>query len=209
MMTTAIKAVVSAPGLQHHSRSILAWPAELDATASALLRELIVTGSRVLSLGDPLPASIAQLVPEPVPLSVWRGKPGMPHTPAAVDVPHPPEWHDLVRLWLDSGITPLTEHMARDSPEWRHARQGTPPVSSASAQRLTASYPGTSAVWLACCIATRRAFRGKRLAASCVASVIPEGESAVAFVEPLANSGGFFHQMGWSECGNTYLYQHV
>lgn len=208
-MTTAIESVINAPGLQHHSRSILAWPAELDATASALLSELIVTGSRVLSLGDPLPAHIAQLVPEPVPLSVWRGKPGMPKEPASVHVPHPPEWHDLVRLWLDSGITPLAEHMARDSPVWRHARHGTPPVSSASAQRLTAAFPGTSAGWLVCCVATRRAFRCKQLAASCVASVIPEGESAVAFVEPLANSGGFFRRIGWSECGETYLYQYL
>jgi GNAT superfamily N-acetyltransferase len=169
----------------------------------------MVTGSRVLSLGDRLPPNLDDLAPESVPLEVWSGLTGQWGGPVRSEVPSSQEWRELVRLWRESGITPLAEHIARSGSSWRHARYGKPPVATASAQALADPFPGTVATWLVCCVTTQRSYQGKGLAAACVSAAVPRDEAAVAFIEPPGESRGFFSRIGWSECGRTYLYHYV
>src|SRR5215471_10290380 len=122
MATSAEDHVFNGPGIQHHGRSLLVWPHLLDAGSRTMLSKLLVTGARVLSLSDRLPRCLDRMVPEPVPLGVWHGKPDEPQESMPTEVPNAQEWKHLVQLWRDSGITPLAEHLARADPRWRHAR---------------------------------------------------------------------------------------
>ncbi|WP_202232086.1 hypothetical protein [Actinacidiphila reveromycinica] len=196
------------PGIQSHQRSLLVWPDLLGAAGAAWVGSLLFTGTRLLSLGAPLPVP-ARRAPQPVRLAVWGG-PGAEAPPQGVwtQTPDRPCWERMTGLWTAAGLTPLPPS-ARSAADWRHAGrgQGTELAGCASAQQLMAPLGATGARRLVCSVVSDPARRRTGVARACVRAVAG-GAGAAALLEPGSGSDRFFAALEWTPVGDAYFYHH-